>query len=561
MSTKIPQSPIAWARSFIYSTLAGKGAFLVGLSNIVRFAATNVFDAISALVSHNTETYYASDYPWLIVPNSASDQSAAMQAAHDYVKTVGGTLKYPPGTYLGRINFSGNYLAYTMDGQGATFRPFVATQGEVFYCKNSATYPTISGQFGFIPVKFVNVNVMGRLTSAASDTDINGHCDYAVNFICSSAKWYDSSWQYGRIAAYYGYYHQYGEFYSCLIGAAVYANGTGGMILDGNTSAESSNENRFYGPKLFSCKNGLIIKGGAKNRINNPTIQDTRAGGTAGIWLTADASGFGADGTEITGAYLEINAVPGITVGVAPNTSINGAELLSGTESITSTHCYNLALRDINGYGGGSVTLNHPAGNSDTASVIVHGGNISPSFGGLIHSGPTNISIDQPGLVVKPLAKTGQGAVPFLSIDTFGVKAGILRATATGLFTINQLTFATSTYRYEIFELTLFGVLDVSAVSNYGYSSRIQRCYLFVSNNNGVLQAFVSATIDGADMGVNTAFTAPGVIAVTTSVVADTVTVLVNFPGAGTSAATTSQMSVGYHIRGITGNPVTLTRL
>jgi hypothetical protein len=534
------------------STASGKGAALVAYSGAVTYAA-------GTAGFHAGETYYANDYPWLCTPGLTTDQSTAMQAAFDFVKSVGGELKWKPGRYLGRIDFSGTVVPMVFDGQGAEFRPYSSTQGEVFYCKNSATYPAVSGNFISLNVLFRNVSIVARLTSASSDTDTTGHCDYGVNFICASAKWYDSSFQYGRIAAYRGYYHQYGEFYSCLFGASVYAAATAGCLLDGNTTTESSNENRFFGPKFFSCKNGLVIKGGIKNRIYSPTIQDTRAGGTAGIWLTADGSGFGADNTTITDSYLEINAIPGITVGAAPNTTISNAALLSS--SITSTHCYNLSLRDCNSYAGGTITLAHPGANADTASLTVSGGNVTPDTSGLIHNGPTNISFNQPGVVTAPSGQTGTGGVTLLGLSHVGFKSAVARTVTTSLFKITQQSFSTTSYRYDVFELMLFAVDDNNATTQFGYSARVQRNYLFITNNSGTLQAFVSASIDGADIGISTGFTAPGAFTVTVGVSGSDITVSVSFAGAGSTPAATAQLNVGYQLRGMSGNPVTLTRL
>jgi len=512
---------------------------------------------LGTLGDHLTETYYASDAPWNCQPGLSTDQSAAMQAAFDFVKSVGGTLKFKPGTYLGRIDFSGAVTPIVFDAQGSVFRPFSSSQGEVFYAKNSSTYPTISGQFSGINVQFRNVNVSGRLLTAVSDTDAAGHCDYGVNFICASAKWYDSNFTYGKIAAYHGYYHQYGEFWSCLFGASVFANSTAGCLLDGNTASESSNENRFFGPKFFSNKNGLVLKGGIKNRIYTPTIQDGRSGGVAGIWLTSDLSGFGAEGTEIHGTYAEINAIPAITIGVSANTVINGVEFLNAGESITSTHCYNLTLRDINGYSTStSIVLNHPAGNTDTASVKIEGGNLLPSYSGLTHAGPTRIDASSAGTrwsrkdgILRTQGQAGPSGIRLFNVDEVGSKS-TARTVPTTLFSIELEPYSPQAYTDLQFELFLSSTNDSSTTSLTGNASRIQRWLISMSNTNGAPLCSAVLADAGTDVGVSTSTQAVGSISLSSAYSGFVCTFSVTYSGSGTTPANVPSVRMGYHVRG-----------
>lgn len=538
-------------------------------SSLVGFLQAGAGAQARTVQSKLREVVSAKDFG--AVGDGVTDDTLAMQAAFNYVASVGGTLRFEPGTYLGRIDFSGTVRPMVFDGQGALFRPYTNTQTEVFYCKNSTTYPTISGNFAFLNVTFKNVQVWGRLTSASSDTDPTGHINYGVNFICTSAKWYDSSFQYAKIAAYYGYYHQYGEFYSCLFGAGVYSDSTAGCLLDGNTAAESSNENRFFSTKLFSNKNGLIIKGGIKNRIYATTIQDLRFGGSGGIWLTTDVSGFGADGTEIHGSYTEINnGVPAILVGVAPNTIINGLEFLASGEYIQSTHCYNLSLRDVNGYNGGSINLAHPAGNADTASLSVVGGNIKPSVSGLAHAGPTYISLDQPAIakhqndsVLLDSAQTGTASAPFIGmVDLFGVKSSVAKATTTNLFSLTQKTFTTLPARISVFTVELFLWDSNASTTQFGYSGHLQRYSVFITNNTtGAPQVYITQESAGTDIGISTAFQAPGTVTLSSAVVGDVITFRANWPGSGTGAASMSVQDIAYILRGAGTVGFYLTRL
>ncbi len=550
-----------------FATLAQLAAS--GGSNLVGYLPAGTGAVATTVQTKNRLTIDAADFG--CTPGLTTDQSAVMQAAFNYVASVGGTLRFKPGTYLGRIDFSGTVLPMVFDGQGALFRPYVSTQTEVFYCKNSATYPTVSGDFVFLNVIFKNVQVWGRLTSASSDTDPTGHTNYGVNFICTAAKWYDSSFQYGKIAAYYGYYHQYGEFYSCLFGSGVYADTTAGCLLDGNTATESSNENRFLSTKLFSNKNGLIIKGGIKNRIYAPTIQDTRFGGSGGIVLTTDVSGFGADGTDIQGAYTEINnGVPAVLVGIAPNTSISDLEFTSSGEYIQTTHCYNLTLRNVNGYNGGTITLVHPAVNTDTAALSVVGGNINPSVSGLAHAGPTFISLDQPAVakhqndsVLLTSAQTGTNSAPFIGmVDLFGVKASVPKATTTNLFSLTQKTFTSLPMRISVFTVELYLWDSSVSTTAFGYSGHLQRYSVFVTNNTtGAPQVYIIQESAGTDIGISTAFQAPGTVTLSSGIVGDVITFKANWPGSGTNAAAMTVQDVAYILRGSGTVGFYLTRL
>lgn len=491
------------------------------------------------------------------VPNLTTDQSAQMQAAVDLASSLGRPLVWRSGTYLGRIDFSAVTGAFDFVANGAIFRPFSASQGEVFYCKKSSTYPTVSGEFSGLQVIFEDVNVSAKLLSATSDTDPDGHCNYGVNFICTSATWVRSSWKYGKLASFRGYYHQYGVFYDCAPAATVYDNGAIGMLLEGKTSAEASNENRIYGIKLFSNKNGLVIKGGIKNRIYTPTIQDTRLGGDGGIFLTTDSSGFGAEGTEIHGVYSEINnGAPAIKIGVAPNTVINGVEFLNAGESIISTHCYNLTLRDVNGYGGGSVSLNHPAGSTDMASVTVTGGNIKPTLN-IAHNGPSAVSIDQPSIkhqqksnLVGFTGKSSRDSVPVIDVDMGGAATAVPKGVSTPIASINLDTFGTSAYRVLVGKLELRAWDDTNSTSNYGYSARVQSHNIFISTNgDGVPKIFISDDAGGADLGLSTAFQAIGAISMLGSVSGNKVTINATWNGSGTGAGGMTTATIEYRLR------------
>lgn len=507
-----------------------------------------------------------------VIEGITTDQSVAMQKAVDYAGSVGGVLRWPANTiFYGRIDFSNITKRFIFDAQGSVFAPAINTVNEVFYAIRSSSYPVVTGEFSKLPVTFIDTNITSKLLSATSDADPDGYTNYGVNFICTSADWVRSSWQYGKIASYYGYYHQYGVFYDCTAGASVFSGGTAGMLLDGNTASEASNENRIYGIKLFSNKNGLVIKGGVKNRIYTPTVQDTRYGGQGGILVTADSSGFGADGTEIHGVYSEINhGVPCIHVGVASNTSITGVEFVSVGEYIDTDTCYNISLKDINGYVGGAITLRHPPSSTDTASAIVTGGNVKPTLTGLAHNGKSVLSISQPAIqnyrndsILGSTEAPDQANIPTVFIpDWYGVKTKVSKGVSTALCAITLDTASVSQYRVVVSTLDLWLWDDADYAGQFGYSGHSQRYTVMISTNaSGNPQVSIVKESSGIDVGIETTFQSVGDVAVTHSVSGNMVTFYASWTGSGTGGGLMALQSIAYCLRGAGTNSFYMTRL
>lgn len=522
-------------------------------ANLVKFKLGPIAAAVGDKLSSAIDAFADCG----CVPNLTTDQSVQMQAAVELAAALGRPLVWRSGTYLGRIDFSNINAFFRFIADGAIFRPFSASQSEVFYCKKSATYPTVSGQFSRLNVIFEDVNISAKLLSATSDSDPLGHTDYGVNFICTSATWIRSTWQYGKIASYRGYFHQYGVFYDCTPAASVFNDSCAGMLLDSNTSNEASNENRFYGLKLFSNKNGLVIKGGFKNRIIMPTIQDGRLGGIGGIVVTSDSSGFGAEGTEITGIYSEINnGIPCVHIGAAPNTVINGCELVSAGEYIYSTHCYNLTLNDVNAYNSGAITINHPSGNVDTASITVRGGNVKPTLA-IEHNGPSAIDIEQPSIrhcqkknLTGFTGKKIRNNVPVTAIDYNGVATTVAKGVSTTLLQLKLDAFPTSAYRTLVGKIELKAFDDSDDTNTWGYSGRIQSYSIFISTNgDGTPKVFLSADAGGVDLGISTGFMAIGNIDLLSSVVGDTITINATWSGSGSAVGSMTSATIQWNLR------------
>ena len=508
--------------------------------------------------------------------DGSTDDTATLQAWANWLGVHGGSGISYFKTYLGRIDFSAATAYWTFFGNGATFRPYTYTQGnskadghsEVFYAnKNTGTV----GSFSVLPVVFRDVNTSGKLVTATSDNDPTGHTDYVVNFRSTSAKWYDSTWQYAKVAIYYGYYHQYGEFWSCQMGAAVFSDATIAMCLDSGGAGESSNENRFFGTKILSSKYGLVIKGGIKNRIYATTVQDMRSGsGSAagGIVLTTDSTGFGCDGTYISDVYAEINSIPAIYIGTAPNTVIESPQLLSS--SIVSDHSYNLTLRNVADYGGGSVTLAHPSGNTDTATVMILGGNILASIAGLDHAGPTYIDERQPAIhnyrTTSPLTRTLKtetiGTAVYGVLNWSGAKLAVPKATATPLFSLTMDTAGTPAGRIAVFTVNLNTWDDFNNATQFGASGHIQDVGVMITcNSSGVPQVVFSQTSAGLELGVAPTFQFVGQLVMSASVSGNVITFSVTWPGGGTGASGMAVQTVNYSLKGACANSMYMKEL
>ena len=103
---------------------------------------------------------------------------------------------------------------------------------------------------------------------------------------------------------------------------------------------------------------------------------------------------------------------------------------------------------------------------------------------------------------------------------------------------------------------------DYNATSQFGYSGHAQRYTVFISNNNtGAPQVSIVQESSGTDIGISTAWQAPGSITVTSSVVGDVITFSANWAGTGTGVAGMSLQTIAYMLRGAGTNNFYLTRL
>lgn len=548
-----------FSNALLYAVTTATTASMVanGVDAKASTALANSSNALSTVTLLAEIVYYANKPPFNVVANSTADQSVKLQAVYNAAKATGGSIVFDQGTYRGRIDFSGTTKQVFFEGRGSSFVPYSGSQGEVFYCNNSVG----TGTFFTVNCLFRDTNVVGRVPGAG-DTDAAGNCMYGVNFISCSAIWYGSSFSYGKVASYRGFYHQYGQFYDCTWAAAVFSTFTTGLLLDGNGTLEASNENILVRPKLFSSRYGATIRGGIKNRILCPTVQDIRSGGV-GIWLTADSTGFGADGTTVSGLYGEINAGLTMLIGVAPNTDVSSASLLSAT--IIATSCYNLSLTDITQYGSSAVTLSHPAGNDDHPAVRVSGGNVAINTSGLPPR--TSVEIDQPALgifrrenVSRTSGQTGPNAVVLRGMDAFGFKT-VARNTTQPLFTVQQPAFNPAQLRSYCFRLYLTVTGNAPETTAFGYAAHTQEHTVFVTcNSSGLPQVFISPARNLVDLGIAPTFTSIGEVVVTATTAGEVVTIYAGYVGAGSSPGVTATVSVAYEVRGASFHPTQVSK-
>jgi hypothetical protein len=387
--------------------------------------------------------------------------------------------------------------------------------------------------------------------------------------LSSWATFYDCSFQYGVNAGFYSLYGQYNEFYSCTFASCVTGSVSTGCLLDSNTVAEAANENTFFRCKFNTNKNGLVIKGGLNNRIYACQFQNTQAGGQYGaLGLDADSTGFGSDGTLISGCYFEINSGD-VTIGVSANALFEGNMFLPGY--ITSQTCYNLSFVGNTVYGVGTIVdLNHPAGNADIAALTWIGNNFEANTDGIIHAGPSYFSINNAYVGIERndnvLFTTNQTeantGTDLLIGPQYGFKGNIARTVVTDIFSITQQTYTSSYARYSAFEVVVNAVNDDVSSTSFGYASRIEKFNVFITNNTtGAPQVYIATLSGGSDIGINTAFAAIGAMTLTATVAGEVITFKLVYSGTGTNPTTLASINAAYTINYTGANQVIFTRL
>jgi hypothetical protein len=340
--------------------------------------------AISSLAFANTPVYDLQRYG--ILPNGV-DNTSIIQAVYNQAKVSGGTLMFPPnGDYAFYLDISGPSNAQVfINGQGSTLRCFSSTptQSCVIFANNTGVAPGggQAGAYSGTNVVFKNCNFTARkFVPIVSTGDVN----YAVYFSGASAKFWNCQFNYGAIAAFYGFYAQYSEFWSCQFNLSTASANSAGCVLDSWTTSSSSNEVIFNRCEFFTNSNSLRIKGCLMVRVFACTLQSTTANGIGAIVLEADGSGAFTQGTSIRDCWFEVNAVSHIWETGAQSTTVEGCSFLatSGVSVIFFTHCNGVTFVGNHWIQGGSpiiVSLTHPSTFTDTVSLLWRGNDLAGS--------------------------------------------------------------------------------------------------------------------------------------------------------------------------------------
>ncbi len=332
------------------------------------------------------------------------DNSAIVQAVFDMVKTTGGKMEFPYGDWAFFLDISGTIDSVVIEGNGSTFRCSTATpkQSCVIFANNSgaavasAGVPLTARGYGGAQVQIRNCAIVAQLYSGGSET---GDLNCAMAIYGTSIKAWNVAFSHGKLAAFFGYYCQYTEFWSCAFYSANFTSASAGCVLTGHGNGSASNEVEFVRCVFQGNAVALRIKGAFKTRIygcnmqGNGTAFPIGTGATAAgvLILDADDSGFGCVNPTIEGVWFEANYAPDIyeaTATTSPrilNCSFFGGG--TGTRYITSKFCMDWVIQDCLVYGVQLIcSLNWPAAALGTAKLSFRGNNFPPELN-LVHAG------------------------------------------------------------------------------------------------------------------------------------------------------------------------------
>ena len=499
-------------------------------------------------------------------PTGVADSTTAIQNAWNALKTTGGTLLFPSGTYNFYLDISGTSFTNVVNfvGEGTVIcRPYTSTptQSCVIYANNNPGDAT-SGFMKSVFVTFSNMTFTGRIPGSTSTGDVN----YAVNLTYSSAHFDSCHFQYGKIASFYSLFGQYNEFSYCWFESSLATSSSVGCWLNSNGVNEAANENTFIRCHFVNNSIGLQINGGICNRLYGCQIQINQQ---KGVYLDADSTGFGNEGTLISGCYFEQATYPyDLYIGVSVGLLVEGSSFISTGTQIYSTNSLYLNFVGNTSYSGTTANFNHPSSATNIASVTWIGNqNFTVNLvNQLLHNGPTYSNVDNPNVnLVDNLVQYGQaepaGVQTVYIPDWAGVKANVAKSTTTPIFSITQQTVIGGSLRVAVFTLEIKSWDDYNSGSQFGYSGHAQKYTCYIGNTNGTITASVTAESTGTDYGVNTSLQAPGPITITSSVVGQVITFSANWAGTGSQVSSMTTQAIGYVLKGQGTNAFYLTRL
>jgi parallel beta-helix repeat protein len=336
-------------RQFLQNTVLSGAAAVTGMilvRNPAQAATTTAPTAGTPFVNVMTD--------FGAVGDGKTSDTLAFQNAVAYLNSRGGGVLWVPfANYAVNLNLSGANAPIIIEGSGSTFRPVSSSQSAVLTINNSGS--TGAG-YGYSNLIFRNCGFTGLLQGSGSGD--RGDVNYAVFLSGSAAIWQQCTFAYGKMASLSSFYGQYNEFYECLFTCSVATPSSAGCFLSGNGDLTSSNECIFSRCKFISNSNGLVIHGGFKNRVDNCTFQDTRAGGTAGLVLDTDGSQ-GNVATTVYGCYFEVNNCRDMFIGIAEDTVVLGcffsdlngvAPLSSKVASLETVSLFNVTVQSCSFY-------------------------------------------------------------------------------------------------------------------------------------------------------------------------------------------------------------------
>ena len=407
----------------------------------------------------NTPIYDMSRYG--IQPNG-SDNTAIVQAVFNMMKVTGGTMVFPYGDWSFYLDISGQTnLPIVIDGTGSTFRCYTTapTQSAVVFCNNGTTAVTVAGNhvqcttwYGS-NIEFRECTFIAKKYSGGATA---GDLNTAVAIYGSGVKFWNCNFEFGKIAAFYGDYAQYCEFWSCGFYLSSYSPTSAGCVLDSHSNAASSNEVTFMRCYFQANTNGAWVKGCYQVRFYGCNFQGNGAvtgggSGTGCLILDLDTPGGATVGTVINGCWWEINTVPSILGSSTVGTTIDGCLFLTSSGAITfPTNCYTLTFVNNHVFGG-TLNVNLTHSTADACQITYRGNdaNLVLNTFSIANATSKNLDIHYQGSYTGTLTgcTTTPTATVNFTIDGDSVDLHIPTLTATSNSTACTITGAPTLIR------------------------------------------------------------------------------------------------------------------
>jgi hypothetical protein len=504
----------------------------------------------------------------------ARDCTKIIQQIFDMTQNGGGRISFPCGDWSFYLDISlpddVRRPPVIIDGNGSTFRCFSQSPSHscVVYGNN------LGKQFQFrgSNVQFENCIFDGRIYSDQSEAGAK----YAVEFHGTSAVFYNCSFGRAKVAAFYGFFSQYNEFWSCMFGPCIFGTSSVGCVLESHAASASSNEVLFSRCKFFTCSSFLELKGCFHTRLRDCTFQGAPAGGRGGIILESDSTGQGTFGTLIDSCWFEDNRGAHIVGKVCESTKIqnNSFYASGGVNKIYFEYCYDLEMAGNATYADMECRITHAQTDTLTASLSWTGNNFLPTLD-VDHSGPSHIDIRSAAKgmarndnMLMTTGQRGQHGAALVQSDQFGFRTSVRCSTPTPLFRIKIDPLPSAPHvPVLILDLQLFVWNDSENSDEYASHARCQRFQSYISHQAGGVTVQITALPEATewDAGTHSGSIGPMSMSATTSGASKigdaAVTFSAAFPGGTSGAKMVSSATIGYKISCMGANPFTIIRL